>query len=142
MKWLLFQLDVKNAFLYRDLKDEVYMKQLPRYVTQGENVVCELKKVIYGLKQSPRAWFEKLSMVISDIGFARCHSDHSVFVRRTKSGSVILAVYWYFADWSDYVALAKTKEYRKWHFVTEDIGKPKYFFGIEVAYQKHGLLLS
>ena len=69
------------------------MKQPPGYIAQGENTVCRLRKVIYGLKQSPRAWFEKFSMVISGIGFACCHSDHSVFVRRIKSGSVILAVY-------------------------------------------------
>jgi len=40
------------------------------------------------------------------------------------------------------VALAKTKNYLKRYFVTKDMGKPRYFLGIEVAYQKHGLLLS
>jgi len=40
------------------------------------------------------------------------------------------------------VALAETNEYLKHHFVTKDMGKPKYFLGIEVVYQKHGLLLS
>jgi len=54
--------------------------------------VCLLKQVIYVLKQSLRA-FEKFSLTISSIGFHRCHSDHSVFIRRTKSGIVILAVY-------------------------------------------------
>ena len=96
MEWPLFQLvDVKNAFLYRDLKlkEQVYMEQPPGYIAQGENTVCRLRKVIYGLKQSPRAWFEKFSMVISGIGFACCHSDHSVFVRRIKSGSMIMVVY-------------------------------------------------
>jgi len=43
---------------------------------------------------------------------------------------------------SDYVALAEIKEYLKLHFVTNDMGKPRYFLGIEVDYQKHGLLLS
>jgi len=70
-----------------------YMEQPLRYVAQGENTVCRLRKAIYGLKQSPRAGFEKFNMVISDIGFARCYSDHSVFVRRTKSGLVILTEY-------------------------------------------------
>jgi len=83
-------------------------------------------------------------MVISGIGFAHCHSDHSVFVRRTKYGSLILAAY---VDdilliGSDSVALAETKKYLKRYFVTKDMGKPRYFLGIEVAYQKHGLLLS
>ena len=84
-------------------------------------------------------------MVISGIGFVRCHSDHSVFVRRTKSGSVILSVYVddILLAGSDSVALAETKEYLKRYFVTKDMRKPTYFLGIEVAYQKHdGLLLS
>ena len=77
----------------------------------GKNIVCKLKKVIYGLKQSPKAWFEKFSMVISGIGFAR-HSDHPVFVRRTKFGSVILAVYVddILLTGSDSVALTETME--------------------------------
>jgi len=114
MEWPLFQLDVKNVFLYGDLKEQVYMEQPPRYIAQGENTICRLRKAIYGLKQIPRAWFEKFRMVISGIVFAR-HSDHSMFVRRTKSGSVILAVYVddILLTGSDSVALEETKEYLK-----------------------------
>ena len=83
-------------------------------------------------------------MVISGIGFAHYYSDYSVFVRRTKFGSMILVVYVdvILLTGSDSVALTETKEYFIRHFVTKDMGKPRYFFGIEVAYQKHGLLLS
>jgi len=80
MGWPLLQLKVKNTFLYGDLKEEIYMEQSPGYVAQGENVVCRFRKAIYELKQSPRVWFEKFSLVISDIGFARCYFDHSVSV--------------------------------------------------------------
>ena len=78
--WPLFQLDVKNAFLNGDLKEEVYMVKPPEFVAQGESgKVCRLHKAIYGLKQSPRAWFGKFSEVVLKFGLQRCHSDHSVF---------------------------------------------------------------
>jgi len=67
-------------------------------------------------------------MLISGVGFDRCHLDHSVFVHGTKSGSVILTVYVddILLTGSDYVALAETKEYIKRHFVT-GYGKAKIF---------------
>ena len=78
--WPLFQLDVKNAFLNGNLKEEVYMEQPPEFVAQGESgKVCRLHKAIYGLKQSPKAWFSKFSEVVLKFGLQRCHSDHSVF---------------------------------------------------------------
>ena len=84
------------------------------------------------------------SVIISGIGFHRCHSDHSIFARRTKSGIVVLAVY---VDGivligSDSVGLLEIKKYLKRHFVTKDIARPKYFLSIEVAHQKHSVLLS
>ena len=60
---------MKNAFLYGDLVDSVLMEQPSGYVAQGEDRVCRLKKAIYGLKQSPRAWFENFSQVVMTGGF-------------------------------------------------------------------------
>ena len=58
--WLMYQLNIKNTFLYGDLTEEVYMEQPPGFVAQGEtHLVCKLQKAIYDLKQSPRAWFDK-----------------------------------------------------------------------------------
>ena len=58
--WLMYQLNIKNTFLDGDLIEEVYMEQPPGFVAQGEtHLVCKLQKAIYGLKQSPRAWFDK-----------------------------------------------------------------------------------
>ena len=66
----MYQLDIKNAFLYGDLIEEVYMEQLPGFVAQGEpHLVCKLKQAIYGLKQSPRAWFDKFNHVVFARGF-------------------------------------------------------------------------
>ena len=63
--WDLHHLDIKNAFLHGDLPREVYMEQPSRFVAQGEiSRVCHLRKSLYGLKQSPCAWFDKFSQVI------------------------------------------------------------------------------
>ena len=62
LNWPLRQFDVKNAFLYGELAEEVYMVIPPGYVAASPgNYVCKLKKSIYGLKQSPRAWFGRFS---------------------------------------------------------------------------------
>ena len=67
--WPLFQLDIKNAFLNGNLKEEVYMEQPPRFVAHRESgKVCRLHKAIYGLKQSLRAWFGKFSEVLLKFG--------------------------------------------------------------------------
>ena len=68
------------------------MEQPPGYVAQGEShMVCRLKKAIYGLKQSPRAWFDKFSIVVSAYGLKKTISNHLVFVRQRQSGTIILA---------------------------------------------------
>ena len=103
------------------------MKQPSGYVAQGETKVSRLKKAIYELKQSPRVWFEKFSLTISGIGFCRCHSDHSVFVRHANSDIVVLTVYVddIVLTGSDSAGLLETKQYLKRHFVTKDMGHPK-----------------
>lgn len=71
--WQLFQLDIKNAFLHGDLEEEVYMEQPPGFVAQGEssNMVCRLRRSLYGLKQSPRAWFGHFRTVVQQFGLIR-----------------------------------------------------------------------
>ena len=67
--WDLHHLDIKNVFLHGDLAEEVYMEQPPGVVAQGEiSRVCRLRKSLYGLKQSPCAWFGKFSEVIEKFG--------------------------------------------------------------------------
>ena len=59
-------MDIKNTFLYGDLTKQVLLGQPLGYVAQGENRMYMLKKAICKLKQSPRAWFEKFSRVVTD----------------------------------------------------------------------------
>ncbi|EOY08968.1 Uncharacterized protein TCM_024268 [Theobroma cacao] len=92
--WPLHQLDIKNAFLHGDLQDEVYMEQPLGLVAQGEyGKVCHLQKCLYGLKQSPRAWFGKFSEVVQEFGMKKSKCDHSVFYKQSEAGIILLVVY-------------------------------------------------
>ena len=69
--WPLFQLDVKNAFLNRDLVEEVYMDIPPGFESnQMKGMVRKLKKSLYGLEQSPRAWFDRFTKVLKLDGYS------------------------------------------------------------------------
>ena len=77
-KWPLYQLDVKNTFLQGILEEEVYMTLPPGHKKEkNTNLACRLLKSIYGLKQSPRAWYEKLSSYLISCNFIISHNDNS-----------------------------------------------------------------
>ena len=85
--WPLYQLDIKNVFLHGDLAEEVYMEQPPGFVAQKEfGLVCRLRRSLYGLKQSPRAWFGRFSSVVQEFGMLCSTEDHSVFYHHNSSG--------------------------------------------------------
>jgi len=64
-KWQVHQLDIKKAFPNGILDEKIYMKQPQGFVVHGDCAkVCRLKKSLYGLKQSPRAWFGRFALVI------------------------------------------------------------------------------
>ena len=95
---LLYQLDIKNAFLHGDLAEEVYIEQPPRFVAQGESgLVCKLRHSLYGLKQPPRAWFGCFNSVVQEFGMTRSTSDYSVFYHHTSLGQCIYLIV-YVAD--------------------------------------------
>lgn len=78
---MLHQLDVQNAFLHDILEEDVYMKQPPGYVDpQLPQHVCMLDKPLYGQKQSPRAWFSRLSSKLQELGFCPSLADTSLFI--------------------------------------------------------------
>ena len=89
-------MDINNAFLHGDLFEDVYMSIPKGYVHDGvlpPNAVCKLNKSLYGLKQSSRQWFAKLSSTLLRIGFQQSPNDHSLFIRRTSTTFLALLVY-------------------------------------------------
>ena len=90
--WPFYQMDVKNAFLNRDLQEEVYMQPLLNYPHSGSQVCC-LRRALYDLKQAPWGWFEKFSSVIAQKGFTSSPHDTTLFVQRSSAGITLILLY-------------------------------------------------
>jgi Reverse transcriptase (RNA-dependent DNA polymerase)/Integrase core domain/gag-polypeptide of LTR copia-type len=143
--WPLFQMDVKNAFLQGELEEEVYMELPPGLqVDNEEKIVCRLKKAIYGLKQSPRTWYGRLSNTLFKGGFKRSGADSSMFTQVTQRGLVVILIYVddLVITGSDLEGINDLKKHLKQEFDIKDLGILKYFLGIEVARSHKGLFLS
>ncbi|CAL2236796.1 unnamed protein product [Prunus armeniaca] len=71
------------CFYMVTFKEEIYM-DLPHGVpvTSKEGVVCEMRKSLYGLKQSPRAWFGRFATSMKKFGYVHSNSDHTLFLKR------------------------------------------------------------
>lgn len=86
------QFDVKTAFLYGELSENVFMKQ-PKGFEDGTNRVCKLRKSLYGLKQASRCWNRRFKYFIEVFGFVACPSDPCVFVSNRNNSLMILAIH-------------------------------------------------
>ena len=106
--------------------------------------MLRLKKAIYGLKQSPRAWYHKLSTTLNGRGFIKSEAYHTLFTLTTQQG--IMAILIYVDDiiitGSDKEGIILTKAFLKSSFDIKDLGELKYFLGIEICRSKEGLFLS
>ncbi|KAK4277183.1 hypothetical protein QN277_015217 [Acacia crassicarpa] len=144
LDWDLHQLDVKNAFLNGDLKEEVYMKLPPGFPGKKANQVCKLKRSLYGLKQSPRAWFDRFTRVLKRHGYTQGQSDHTLFVKHHKGKMAVLAVYVddIILTGDDEVEINQIKAALAREFQIKDLGEMKYFLGMEVARSKKGIYIS
>lgn len=142
--WPIFQLDVNNAFLYGELDESVYMRPPKGFYVGGNNLVCKLKKSIYGLKQAPRQWNAKLTSVLIENGFSQSKSDYSLYTK--SDNGVFLALLVYVDDiivtGNNLGEIEKFKMFLKSKFKIKDLGKLKYFLGIEVVDTDNGICLN
>nr|GFA32361.1 hypothetical protein [Tanacetum cinerariifolium] len=83
---VVYQMDVKTAFLNGNLTEEVYVSQPDGFVDQDNpNHVYKLKKALYGLKQAPRAWYDMLSSFLISQDFSKGSVDPTLFIRRNDN---------------------------------------------------------
>ncbi|KAK6150350.1 hypothetical protein DH2020_015282 [Rehmannia glutinosa] len=141
--WPLLQFDVKNAFLNGDLVEEVYMN-VPK-TKKTKRKVCKLRKSLYGLKQSPRAWFERFVKVVKQNGYSQSLAYHTLFFKNFDNGEiVVLTVY------VDDIVLTgnhkeeikQLKEVMAMEFEIKDLGNLQCFLRLEMARSKKGNSVS
>eukprot|EP00253_Pinus_taeda_P003724 PITA_03724 len=129
------QMDVKTTFLHRDLEDEIYMKQREGFVAKGKKeLVCKLKKSLYGLKQSPRMQYQKFDTFIRGLGFTRRKVDHCLYFKFIGDHVIYLVLYvddiLLVGNDKEIIQDLKTKLSSK--FDMKDLGAANYILGVEI----------
>jgi len=149
LQWEVDHVDVKNAFLAADLKEEIYMSPPPGISCvdrDGNVLVCLLHKSIYGLKQSPREFNELLDAAMKAAGLSRSESDPCLYILSDKDGAVLALVVTYVDDilvagkQRSLVDHVKAKLSSK--FQLSDLGPVHHFLGVSVDRDIEARILS
>ncbi|GJU09906.1 putative ribonuclease H-like domain-containing protein [Tanacetum coccineum] len=116
MGFPVYQMDVKSAFLYGTIGEEVYVHQPPGFVDPAHpNKVYKVIKALYGLHQAPKAWYETLSSFLLENGFRRGTIDKTLFIKKNKSDII---------------------------FQMSSMGELTFFLGLQVKQQPDGIFIS
>ena len=87
-------MDVDTAFLYGELKEEIYITQPEGFIHPDyPTYVCRLNKSLYGLKQARRVWYETIDSFLKEKGFCKVNSDPYIYIYLSSSGKVIIFLY-------------------------------------------------
>jgi histone deacetylase 1/2 len=143
--WCLRQVDVSNAFLHGFLEEDMYMQQPPGFEdSRYPQHVCKLQRALYGLKQSPRAWYARLSDKLHSLGFVSSKADTSLFI--FTHGRVTIYMLVYVDDiviaGSSTPAVDRLVQTLAQTFPIKDLGRLEYFLGIEASYTSAGMRLT
>ncbi|GJR90943.1 putative ribonuclease H-like domain-containing protein [Tanacetum coccineum] len=145
MGFIVYQMDVKSAFLYGTIDEEVYVSQPPGFVDPDHpKKVYKVVKALYGLHQAPRAWYATLSTFLEKHGYKRGTIDKTLFIKRDKKDIMLVQVY---VDdiifgstnksWCDeFEALMKSR------FQMSSMGELTFFLGLQVKQNKAGIFIS
>ncbi|GJV91579.1 putative ribonuclease H-like domain-containing protein [Tanacetum coccineum] len=145
MGFTVYQMDVKSAFLYGTIEEEVYVHQPLGFVDPAHpNKVYKVIKALYGLHQAPRAWYETLSSFLMENGFRRGTIDKTLFIKKKKSDIMLVQVY------VDDIIFGSTKksmctefeECMHKRFQMSSMGELTFFLGLQVKQQPDGIFIS
>lgn len=134
--WHIECMDVETAFLNGTIKSEVYIYPPDGYKVK-DNKVCKLRKALYGLRESPRDWYECYNEFMLSINFKRSDYDYCLYTGCINSEKVYLCLY---VD--DILICAekentirKVKQLLSDRFRMKDLGKVKQYLGIDIDYK-------
>ncbi|KAH9672026.1 protein ALUMINUM SENSITIVE 3 [Citrus sinensis] len=143
--FILYQMDVKSAFLNGYIMEEVYVKQPPGFENEKfSDHVYKLSKVLYGLKQAPRVWYDKLKNFLLDNDFSIGKADTTLFVKYKNQDIFIVQIY------VDDIIFGSTNELlcKKFsscmskEFEMSMMGELKYFLGLQIKQNKEGIFIN
>lgn len=124
-----FQLDVKSAFLNKELQEKIYVEQPLGYVLKGKkDDVYKLYKALYGLKQTLKAWNNKIDLYFHQNEFERCHSEPTFYVKRRGTTSSMDCFYVYdliYASWNEDIVEEFIKKEMMKEYEMTDLGLMK-----------------
>lgn len=144
-RWKLWQLDVKNAFLYGELDRPIYMEQPPGFEKKdGHQLVCRLKKALYGLKQAPRAWYGKIAEYLQFCGYTASESDSSLFIKKHQGQMVVVLLYVddIILTGSNYGEVTRLQDELSLRFEMKKLGELGTFLGLQIENLEEGLFVS
>ncbi|GJX26111.1 putative ribonuclease H-like domain-containing protein, partial [Tanacetum coccineum] len=145
MGFIVYQMDVKSAFLYGTIDEEVYLSQPPGFVDRKyPKKVYKVVKALYGLHQAPRAWYANLSTFLLKNGYRRGAIDKTLFIKKDKKEIMLVQVYvddiifgsiknsWCY----EFEALMKSI------FQMSSMGELTFFLGLKVKQKEDGIFIS
>ena len=131
--------------LFRSLTEDVYMQQPPGFEDDVfPSHVCKLQRSLYGLKQSPRAWYARLSQLLHQLGFVASKADTSLFI--FSQGDVHIYMLVYVDDiviaGSTSAVVDRLVQSLSDSFPIKDLGQLEYFLGLEASFHSGGMTLT
>nr|GFA53015.1 putative ribonuclease H-like domain-containing protein [Tanacetum cinerariifolium] len=140
--FMVYQMDVKSAFLYGTIKEEVYVCQPPGF--EDPDHPDKVVKALYGLHQAPRAWYETLANYLLENGFQRGKIDQTLFIKRQKGDIPLVQIY---VDDSIFGSTNKDlcksfEKLMKDKFHMSSIRELTFFLGLQVKQKKDGIFIS
>ena len=138
-------MDVKTSFLHGDLEEEIYMKKPKGFTVKGnKELVSKLKKSLYGIKKSPRMWYQNFDTYILGLGFVRRKADHCVYSKQVGDHftNIVLYVDDMLLIGNNKDVIKEVKSQLSSKFDMKDLGAANFILGMEIRRDRANKMIS